>query len=196
MAPMNTKGSSLLTGRDPIDRPDPVDVAPIFGPPIVDTFIYGRPARQGSNAFLGRGRVRPDDDMLYWWRDRVATVVSKQWGSRPPLPDKTAVVVAVTFYVPRPASVAGYRLYPVTDRDVDKFLRACLDALAHTSNSHPGAGIISNDNRVISAAATKIYAACEDEAGMSLRVWAVPGEYERELWVPTFEPSFTRYHEP
>jgi Holliday junction resolvase RusA-like endonuclease len=175
-----------------VEREDP----PVFGDPLIDLFVYGRPARQGSNAFLGKGRVRPDDDTLYFWRDRVATAVVKHWGRRPSLPASVAVVVAVTFYVPKPASYASYKLYPITDRDVDKFLRACLDALAPTSDSHPGAGIISNDNRVIAAVATKLYAPDETEAGMHLRLWQVPTEYERQRWVPAFEPSFIPYTAP
>lgn len=162
--------------------------APVIGDPLIDLFVWGRPARQGSNKFLGAGRVSPDDAMLYYWRERVATAVRRQWGRRPQLPDKTAVVVSAVFHVPRPATAARYRLWPVTDRDVDKYLRACLDALAPTSTSHPGAGVIANDSRVVAASATKVYA--DAEPGMHVRLWALPPGFEKERWVPAFEPRF------
>lgn len=166
------------------------DIAPTFGPPIVDTFVYGKPARQGSNKFLGRGRVKPDDEMLYWWRDRVATAVTKHRRGKPPVPAGIAVVVSAIFHLPKPASYPLYKLYPIKDRDLDKLVRALLDALASTSDSHPGAGIIADDNRVIALSAVKLYAPAESEAGVHLQMWEVPPGCEKARWVPTFQPSF------
>lgn len=165
---------------------------PEFGPPILDAFVRGKPARQGSNAFLGKGRVAPDDPELYVWRERVATVLRRTWKGRPQLPDSAAVVARVTFFLLKPATTAAYKVYPIKDKDLDKYLRAALDSVADTSDDHPGAGIIHNDNRVICAAALKVYANPSESEGMRIELWQIPAEYERERWVPYCDLRYIR----
>jgi crossover junction endodeoxyribonuclease RusA len=98
--------------------------------------VPGKPVPQGSMRSLGRGRmVHTNQSGLLPWRHAVGVCAVQH---RPPGWDNTGPMqVRATFWTPRPknhyradGSVkdrAGF--YPVTRPDLDKLIRALLDAL-------------------------------------------------------------------
>ena len=98
--------------------------------------VPGKPVPQGSMRSLGRGRmVHTNQAVLLPWRAHVAAASSSvcplSWDNTGPMQ------VRATFWIPRPKTHyradgtvkdwAGF--YPVTRPDLDKLIRALLDAL-------------------------------------------------------------------
>jgi Holliday junction resolvase RusA-like endonuclease len=114
--------------------------------------VDGVPAPQGSKkAFVPRGASRPvvlDDNRgrLREWRALVQAAAVEAVGGRPPLGGP--VMVAVTFWMPRGASVK--RAYPSVRPDLDKLERALLDALTI-------AGVFGDDSQVVEIRSRKAY---------------------------------------
>lgn len=79
-----------------------------------------------------------------------------------------AVSVRIIFYINRPASVSEKkRLYPSVQPDLDKLIRAVLDAIV-------ASGIIKDDALVVEIAAVKRYA--NDSVECSPGAWIVVSE--------------------
>jgi Holliday junction resolvase RusA-like endonuclease len=95
------------------------------------------PHQQGSMAIRYQGKgaskrafiAHDDNAALKKWRAEVGKAADSARAAlaTPWVPIGTAAVVDVVFYVRRPASVT--REYPAVRPDLDKFERACLDAL-------------------------------------------------------------------
>lgn len=124
--------------------------------------VYGLPAPQGSaKGFLhratGRVIVTHANRRTVGWRQEVAAALAKALESAdPPLapdcalfPRPAAVRVSITFYLPRPKSLPKRILTPASRPDLDKLLRAALDAMT---------GLLYDDDAQVAAVtASKAY---------------------------------------
>lgn len=130
--------------------------------------VIGAAIPQGSmRAFstkTGRTVVVTDNPNLHQWRDSIS------WAAREELssvgirePWVGAVSVAATFWLPRPTSVSiKRRPEPVVKPDLDKLIRAVLDALS---------GLVYRDDaQVCHITVDKRYADGRDAAA-AIRAW-------------------------
>lgn len=128
--------------------------------------VLGTPIQQGSaRAFVRNGRAVITSDTrrdLKSWRRRVAVAAranAKGATAAPGIP----VQVRLTFRMPRPKVMPKGRIAPTVTPDIDKLLRACLDALTL-------AGIYHDDAQVIDTHAIKLYATPERPPGVYVEV--------------------------
>jgi Holliday junction resolvase RusA-like endonuclease len=130
---------------------------------MIDFFVPGRPYPQGSMRAIsigGRARVfHSSSKRLLSWRDAVADYARLELGKRVTLDEPVTVVVE--FFLPKPSSVS--RLLPSVKPDLDKLLRAILDALEQS-------GVIVNDSRVTTLSGKKRYAKPDQETGAHIIV--------------------------
>jgi crossover junction endodeoxyribonuclease RusA len=97
-------------------------------PDDVFTFVVlGKPISQGSKRHVGNGVMIESSAQLQPWRDAVA------WNARRARPDgwplDQAYSLHITFSFARPMSLARRVSHHVKRPDVDKLLRAVLDAM-------------------------------------------------------------------
>jgi crossover junction endodeoxyribonuclease RusA len=111
--------------------------------------ILGEPIPQGSMRAVARGRIISDNDRLKPWRADAAGSVYEAMAGRPPLTGPVAV--RATFVLPRPPSAPRRRWAPEKKPDLDKLLRALLDAAT-------AGGAWVDDAQVIEVTARKVYA--------------------------------------
>ena len=83
------------------------------------------------------------------WQDAIQRVAFLTRGHQERLDEP--VTLTLTFFLPRPPSVPKSRLAPHTKPDLDKLVRAVLDAMTK-------AGIYKDDSRVVSMTVHKRYA--------------------------------------
>jgi crossover junction endodeoxyribonuclease RusA len=96
--------------------------------PYLEIVVEGSPVPQGSFRHIGNGRIIAANPKLNAWRQTIADQVS----------EKTAVRliegfcrVDLVFTLPRPKSVPkSRRTRPTTKPDLDKLVRAALDAIS------------------------------------------------------------------
>lgn len=127
---------------------------------MIEVFVPGRPAPQGSKRYLGNGVMVESSKALHPWRADVRARLLDDDGQ--PLERFTgAVSVRLGFVMPRPASTPKKRTPPAIKRpDIDKLVRAVLDAVK---------GVLwVDDGQVISAPACKL--------------WGAPARCELSLW--------------
>ncbi|HEX7098929.1 MAG TPA: RusA family crossover junction endodeoxyribonuclease [Acidimicrobiia bacterium] len=117
----------------------------------VTFFVHGTPKPQGSkrafvNKATGRAQVVESSKGVGDWRADVRAAAMAEWGEKPPTVRPVAVVVH--FYLRRPKRHPKTKqTYPTARPDVDKLLRAVLDALT---------GIVFKDDaQVITLTGTK-----------------------------------------
>lgn len=98
--------------------------------------VYGMPQPQGSTrAFIPRGWTRPvitsDNSKLKPWRQELAQTVMVAMGEcgAQKVDRGVPVSIALTFYFEKPKSQRKSALHKTTKPDLDKLLRAVLDAL-------------------------------------------------------------------
>lgn len=143
---------------------------------LCDFFAPGLPATQGSKRHVGRGIMVDSCNRLAPWRNLVAFTAAASTVGRPAC--DTAVVVQVTFYLPRPASHYGTGrnasvlkatapAYPLGKPDTSKMFRAVEDAMSGV--------VYTDDCRVVEIRATKRYAdeTTDNKPGARVRVWVV-----------------------
>lgn len=111
--------------------------------------VLGEPIPQGSMRAVARGRIVSDNNRLRPWRDSVAWHVRDAMGDRPPLGGP--LEVRATFVLPRPKSAPRRRWAPDRKPDLDKLLRALLDAAT-------AGGAWVDDAQVVAVTARKEYA--------------------------------------
>lgn len=125
-------------------------------------FVLGTPRPQGSKRpiRMANGRVGMIESCkeLSSWRQDVAAVAAKH---RPALPTQWPVSVQLDFYLPRPKSVR--RQHPTTKPDIDKLIRAVLDALTT-------AKVWEDDSQVIACTSVKRYADGDTLSGVAVTV--------------------------
>lgn len=131
--------------------------------------VLGPPVAQGSMRALGPRRiVHSNSEQLRPWRDTIAWHVRQAMtdaGLAEPL--EGPVAVAATFVVPRPQSAPKRRWAPDRKPDLDKLLRALLDACT-------AGGAWLDDAQVVTVATSKVYPADGALPGVTFTV--VPAE--------------------
>ena len=129
-----------------------------MGEPIVFR-VHGLPVSQGSTrAFMvkGRPKITHDSAKVRPWRQDVAMMARAAGATMQPGP----VVLSVVFYLPRPKRPDYPE--PAVRPDLDKLLRAILDALT---------GIAwKDDGQVVKVRGRKRYASDAEPVGASVRI--------------------------
>ena len=138
---------AMAAARDFVWAPPNFD--PELQPPAVVVHVLGEPIPQGSMRAIGRGRMKSDNVRLQPWRDTVAWRVHEAMAGAPPLTGP--LEVRATFVLPRPPSAPKRRWAPEKKPDLDKLLRALLDAAT-------AGGAWVDDAQVVAATARKVYA--------------------------------------
>jgi Holliday junction resolvase RusA-like endonuclease len=161
--------------------------------PLVAFTVYGKPEPQGSvKAFVPTYKsgqpvrrdggqivvnLTSDNPALKKWRKAAQTEAALaviETGSDPAY--RAAVRVEATFYLQRPKAHCGTGrnantvkasapAYPVGRPDVDKLLRALLDALTNT--------VVADDSQVVEVLARKVYCGPHDEPRVEVSVFAL-----------------------
>jgi crossover junction endodeoxyribonuclease RusA len=94
----------------------------------LEVFVDGSPVPQGSFRHVGNGRIIAANPKLNSWRQTIADQLSQKTAVR--LIDESCTVQLV-FTLPRPKSVPkSRRSVPTTKPDLDKLVRAVLDAIS------------------------------------------------------------------
>lgn len=94
----------------------------------IELFAEGSPVPQGSFRHVGNGRIISANPKLNSWRQTIADQVAQQ---TPVRLIEGACVVRLVFTLPRPKSVPiKRRTRPTTKPDLDKLVRATLDAIS------------------------------------------------------------------
>lgn len=117
--------------------------------PVLDIYVFGRPAQQGSKSATmrgGRAVMFEDNKRTEPWRQAVVSAARQSlpagWHR---IPRGTAVAVSVAFTFDRPASAPKRRHYWQTTRtsgDTDKLIRSTFDAIT-------AAGVWEDDSQVV-----------------------------------------------
>ena len=107
------------------------------GGALLDVFIPGHPATQGSKRHVGNGRMIEMDKKLPAWRQAIKLVCGIKYKGEP---IDHPVKVTVVFYLPKPKN-PRFDL-PATAVDCDKTQRALGDGLEI-------AGVLKNDARIV-----------------------------------------------
>lgn len=137
-----------------------MSIAEILDCFVVDTFVAGRAAPQGSKRHVGGGVLVESSKAVGPWRTLVAWHVAQVF-TDPPLDGPIAV--EVDFVMPRPAATPKRRTPPATKKpDVDKLARAILDALT---------GVVwRDDSQIVDMHVTKRLAGLDEQPGAHIRI--------------------------
>lgn len=128
--------------------------------PVLDAFVPGRPAPQGSKRHVGRGILLESSEACGAWRQTVAYDVRQVYAG-PPLDGP--LVVRLRFVMPRPASTPKRSTPPAVKKpDVDKLARAILDALTGVTWR--------DDSLIVDLHATKRLAELDETPGVFIHV--------------------------
>jgi crossover junction endodeoxyribonuclease RusA len=119
--------------------------------PLSLTFVvYGEPIPQGSTkAFVvgGRARITNDNPRTRPWRALVNDAAHQAVGEDPPLAGP--ISVTLRFTLPRPKSRPARDRWPDRRPDLDKLVRAALDAFTGC--------VFHDDAQVVTITTTKMY---------------------------------------
>lgn len=135
--------------------------------PLLQVFVPGRPAPQGSKRFLGRsggkGITVESSKAVAPWRADVRDAALAKLGNEVS-PADGALSVHLEFVMPRPTSTPKRSTPPAIKRpDLDKLARAVLDALG-------SAGVWRDDSQVVELAAQKRLAELDEKPGCRIQV--------------------------
>jgi Holliday junction resolvase RusA-like endonuclease len=145
--------------------------------------ILGLPAPQGSKSFKGMVKGKRGQDIprmvesskeLPKWRKSATQQAFVQWLGKPPLDQ--ALVVMMTFTLPRPPSIPKARRFPTVKPDVSKLARALEDSLTD-------AGVWADDARIVDLITCKRY------PGDGIGVLKVPGVVVHVFDAASFEAA-------
>jgi Holliday junction resolvase RusA-like endonuclease len=129
------------------------DIDYLWAAPFLGVAVRGAPVSQGSMKSLGpKVMVHSNAKHLKPWRAQIQDAIEDEMamiGMAAPLDEP--VKVEVTFTMKKPMSAPKRRrIFPVSAPDVDKLLRAVLDALT-------ASGVIRDDSRVVETVARKVF---------------------------------------
>src|SRR5262245_22213868 len=113
---------------------------------------------------MGRRFIVKHDnhDKLLRWRYAVTEKAQELWGDTAPL--DVATSVSIQFWLPRPGSITQKkRPHPIKKPDLDKLIRAILDALTDAS-------VLGDDAQVVHLVAHKFYGD-DHPTGAQIDVW-------------------------
>lgn len=128
---------------------------------MIEFFVPGKAAPQGSKRHVGRGILIESSKEVGPWRERVALAAHSHTQSLIEKPQQ--VVVDVHFVLPRPASAPKTKTLPATKRpDLDKLARAILDALTDV--------VYQDDSQVTALLLAKRIAEPGEQPGAHIRV--------------------------
>lgn len=140
------------------------ELPPLTAPGVVvELFVAGRPAPQGSKRHVGKGVMIESSKAVGPWRTVVAwTAAQAHRGA----PADGALAVHVEFVMPRPARLPKRLPTPphTSKPDTDKLLRAVGDALT--------AVVWRDDSQVVDLHGVKRYAELDEQPGARIRVVA------------------------
>lgn len=129
---------------------------------MVNKFVPGIPAPQGSKKYVGHRNGRPvlieSSKKVQPWRTAVAGVFS--YTNQQPI--DAPVSVTIEFVMPRPKSLPKKIIHHIRKPDLDKLIRSTLDALSGTAYV--------DDNRVNKITATKRYQQPGEQTGAHITV--------------------------
>lgn len=133
----------------------------LYMKPILKAHVAGvavpqgsmRAGRSGQLFYSNAAKLKP-------WRTLITDAVEALL-PRGHRPIETPVSVTVTFYLPRPKTVA--RFYPTAPPDLDKLIRAVGDALTASD-------LYKDDSYVVEWKARKLYATETESAGVTIEV--------------------------
>ena len=127
---------------------------------LLDVFVAGRPAPQGSKRHVGRGILIESSKACGPWRTTVGYHAAQVFVG-PPLDGPLAV--RIEFVMPRPAGTPKRRTPPAVKKpDTDKLARAILDALT--------AVVWRDDSQIVDLHASKRLAELDETPGARIRV--------------------------
>ena len=129
---------------------------------VLDVFVPGRAAPQGSKRSFGPGRMVEQSKYVGSWRDDVRAACMQAWVGHPPLDGP--LVFEVEFVRKRPAS-APKTSTPAdsTAPDLSKLVRSTEDAIT-------SAGVWHDDARVICTLSWKRLAEIGETPGARIRI--------------------------
>jgi len=142
---------------------------PIDAPgPLLDVFVSGRPAPQGSKRHVGNGIMVESSKALPAWREAVRWSTAQAWNRQPPIDGP--VHLTLEFVLPRPLSTPKRRTPPATKKpDASKLLRAVEDALTD-------AGVWRDDSLVVDLRVTKRIAEVDEAPGCRITIHTPVGD--------------------
>jgi Holliday junction resolvase RusA-like endonuclease len=117
----------------------------------------GRPAPQGSKQLGGAGQLLEQSAYLPAWRQAVKIAAYEEYkrlkidpGTLPVFPAGVPVVIeSLTFFVGPDQCRADGTDEPLGTPDIDKLLRAVLDALGGAKSNHSSARCFADDSQVV-----------------------------------------------
>lgn len=135
-------------------------------PALLDVFVSGKPAPQGSKRYLGAGRPLVESSKAVEpWRADIRGTIARQF-DQPPVAG--AVAVDLEFVLHRPVGTPKRATPAAVKRpDLDKLDRAVLDAIT-------SAGVLVDDSQVIDLHSTKRLAEIGETTGCRIVVREVP----------------------
>jgi crossover junction endodeoxyribonuclease RusA len=129
---------------------------------VLDVFVPGRPAPQGSKRYLGAGRAIEMSKYVGAWRDDVRTACVRLWEGRAPLDGP--LVLEVEFVRARPLSAPKRSTPSATGApDLSKLVRSTEDAIT-------SAGVWRDDSRVVATLSWKRLAEIDETPGARIRI--------------------------
>lgn len=122
-------------------------------------------ARRGNKIWMMDGGSGAAHRRLEEWAFRVKSYAERsarvnELGA----PADGPVAADLTFYMPRPKSAAK-RVHCAVKPDLDKLCRGAIDPLMGV--------LMTEDSRIVSLSARKVYADDENPPGASIRIWSV-----------------------
>lgn len=117
----------------------------------------GRPAPQGSKQLGGAGQLLEQSAYLPAWRQAVKIAAYEEYRRRGIIPSSLpvfgpgvpVVIESLTFFVGPDQCRANGTDEPLGTPDIDKLLRAVLDALGGAKGNHSSARCFADDSQVV-----------------------------------------------
>lgn len=146
---------------------------------MIEFTVYGQPATQGSKRHVGNGVMIESNKSLKPWRAEVKAAAREaiEHGSERYLDGP--VCASIYFTVRKPTSAPKRRrVWPAKKPDLDKLLRAVLDALTDS-------GVLSDDAQIVSIFASKRYPGegfgALDVPGVRVELWQLSSYYVQQV---------------
>ena len=136
------------------------EITPVADGWLLDLFVPGKPAAQGSKRHVGGGRLVEQSKAVAPWRTLVAWHAAQAYSGAPV---EGPIRVVLHFVMPRPSGTPKRSTPPAIKRpDADKMTRAIFDALS---------GVIwRDDSQVVELHAFKRLAGLDEQPGASIRI--------------------------